>query len=543
MMPALTYLRPLTLADAVNALQREPAARLLAGGQSLVAAMKLGLAQPSHLIDLQHIADLREIRMAPDHLWIGAMVTHHHVATSNVVKQQLPMLSALASGIADQQVRNRGTIGGSVAFHDPSACWPTGVLACDAIIVTQRREIRSDDFFAGLYSTALDPDEIILGFKFDPSWRGMYLKSEQKASRFALVGVAVAVSGKGPDARVRVAITGLGHGVSRWFEAESVLCGPLLNSPVQRDPMQSGDLSPDVLLPIHLSPAKATSDLHASAAYRAHLAKVLCVRAVAKLCEVKAPAVPPAVSSISTGTYPHPTVGVSDGTGLGDTSTLGTLPTNDTIRGSQHIPIGIDHVWAAIQDTGVLRRAIPGCESIRRVDDGEAAGSSEANAQQAQAPAPTHLEATIKVGLGFISARFVTQIRMHDQQPPSGSSCKRASLRMTLSGQAGALGSGQGEARVQLEGNAESTELEWFVTPQVQGSLAQLGSRMMEATAKKLSNEFFVRLTQVMGGGTEAAKTSAGLKDTQRTGHSRRGSFISWVMTPIRTIWHWLTGK
>jgi len=96
---------------------------------------------------------------------------------------------------------------------------------------------------------------------------------------------------------------------------------------------------------------------------------------------------------------------------------------------------------------------------------------------------------------------------------------------------------------VQLDGNAESTELEWFVTPQVQGHLAQLGSRMMEATAKKLSNEFFVRLTQVMGGGTESVRTSAGLQDTPRAGHARRGRFISWVMTPIRSIWHWLTGK
>ena len=543
MMPALTYLRPSTLADAVNHLQREPAARLLAGGQSLVAAMKLGLTTPSHLVDLQRINELREVRLESDHLWIGAMVTHHQVATSNVVQTHLPMLSALASGIADQQVRNRGTIGGSVAFHDPSACWPTGVLACEAIIVTQRREIRADDFFVGLYSTALDLDEIILGFKFDRSWRGVYLKSEQKASRFALVGVAVALSGSGPEARVRVAITGLGHGVTRWFEAESVLSGPLLNSPVQRDPLHSSDLSPDALLPIHLSPAEATSDLHASAAYRVHLAKVLCVRAVAKLCEVKAPAVPPAVSSMSTWTDPYPAVGSSGVTGLGDTSAQGSMPTTDTIRGSQYIPIGIDQVWTAIQNTDVLRRAIPGCESIRLVDDSEGASRSDANAQQAKSPAPTHLEATIKVGLGFISARFVTLIRMHDQQPPWGAPRKRASLRMTLSGQAGALGSGQGEARVQLDGNAESTELEWFVTPQVQGRLAQLGSRMMEATAKKLSNEFFVRLTQVMGGGTESGRASTSLPDTSRAGHARRGSFTSWVMTPIRTIWHWLTGK
>ena len=533
MMPALTYLRPSTLADAVNALQREPAARLLAGGQSLVAAMKLGLATPSHLVDLQYINELSEIRVESDHLWIGAMVTHHQVATSNVVHQHLPMLSALASGIADQQVRNRGTIGGSVAFHDPSACWPTGVLACDATIVTQRREIRVDDFFAGLYSTALNPDEIILGFKFDPSWRGVYLKSEQKASRFALVGVAVAVSGAGMQARVRVAITGLGHGVTRWFEAESVLSGDL-----QSGPQSSKQPSPEALLPIHLSPSEATSDLHASAAYRAHLAKVLCVRAVARIGEVKAPAVPPGVSSLNALAGQTPSVGAPDGMAVDDTSAQGAMPTKDKIRGSQHIPIGIDQVWAAIQDTDVLRRAIPGCESIRRVDDGEAAGGSEVNAQQAQTPAPTHLEATIKVGLGFISARFVTQICMHDQQPPSGTSRKQASLRMTLSGQAGALGSGQGEARVQLEGNAESTKLEWLVTPQVQGSLAQLGSRMMEATAKKLSNEFFARLTQVMGGGTEA-----GLQDTSRTGHARRGSFISWVLTPIRSIWHWLTGK
>lgn len=501
MIASLAYLRPSTLDEAIRTLQRQPGARVLAGGQSLLAALKLGLAEPTHLVDLQRLPGMRDIRTEHGRLWIGAMATHHQVATDPLVARHCPMLSALAAGIADQQVRNRGTIGGSIAFHDPSACWPTGVLAAGAIIVTQRREIAADDFFTGLYSTTLEADEIILGVKFPTGRNGLYLKHEQLASRFALVGVAVSRSdgmSSTTSTDVRVAITGLGHGVVRWPEAEAAL---------------RAGFAPEVLLSIGLPAEAATTDLHASNAYRVHLARVLCVRAVAAMVGVKAPAVPPLTM--------HDAKPVS---------AQAIAPATDAIAGKQQLAIGINAVWDAIQSPAILQEAIPGCESISVLD---------ASADQAAGATASTLQAVIKVGLGFISARFVTQIRMHDLRPPmgvAGTGTRQASLRMSLSGSAGALGSGQGEAHVVLSGHNRETMLEWQVVPQVQGRLAQLGSRMMEATAKKLSEEFFVRLARVMGAGQTTQMQQA----PARAG---RGTWLSWVLAPLHKIWHWLTGK
>jgi len=488
MIASLTYLRPSTLDEAIQTLQSQPGARLLAGGQSLIAALKLGLAEPTHLVDLQHLPGMREIRVEGDQLWIGAMATHHQVAVDSLVAKHVPMLSALAAGIADQQVRNRGTMGGSIALHDPSACWPTGVLASGGTIMTQRREIAADDFFTGLYSTALDADEIILGVRFPIGVKGLYLKHEQLASRFALVGVAVSQS----TSAVRIAITGLGHGVVRWPAAETALLA---------------HFAPESLLSIGLPTQAATTDLHASSAYRVHLARVLCVRAVARLCGVKAPAVPPLL--------------VQD---TPSDSSQSHAPSPDAIAGTQQLAIDIDTVWAAIQDPAILQDAIPGCESITASTDASQHGT---------------LEAKIKVGLGFISARFVTQIVMHDLRPPAATSAgntRQASLRMRLSGSAGALGSGQGEAHVVLTGDEGETTLAWQVVPQVQGRLAQLGSRMMEATAKKLSEEFFVRLARVL-------RASDGKQMQPVPDRPGRGAWLSWVLAPLYKIWKWLSGK
>jgi CO/xanthine dehydrogenase FAD-binding subunit len=280
MNPVLEVLRPRTIGEAARLLGRHGDARLLAGGQSLIAAMKTGLSDPSHLIDLRSLIaahpELDTIRDDGDALWIGAMTPHHRVATSPVVRRRMPMLARLAAGIADSQIRHRGTIGGSVALHDPAACWPAGVLATDATIITQQRTLRAAEFFTGVYGTALEADEIILGLHFPAGRQGVYLKSEQKASRFALLGVAVTA---GPDMPgTRVAITGLGHGVRRWLVAEQLL---------------DADFRPETLLAIELPEEEAASDLHATARYRANLARVLAIRAVASLTGRPAPAAPP----------------------------------------------------------------------------------------------------------------------------------------------------------------------------------------------------------------------------------------------------------
>ena len=206
-MPAgLRYERPASLQAASDLLAREGAVAL-AGGQSLLAAMKLGLNESQILVDLQGIAELRGIHHQENRLIIGAMATHAEIATSDVVQSFAPGIRALAHGIADQQVRNMGTIGGSLANNDPAACWPAAVLAANATVITTQRRIAADDFFQGLYTTALQPSEIITGVEFPPLAHFTYIKFEQKASRFALVGVAIARSAQ---AAPRVAMTGLG---------------------------------------------------------------------------------------------------------------------------------------------------------------------------------------------------------------------------------------------------------------------------------------------------------------------------------------------
>jgi carbon-monoxide dehydrogenase medium subunit len=262
-----TYLRPQQLSEAVALLSQHADANALAGGQSLLASMKLGLIQPSHLIDLQDIQELHAIQLTKEGLWIGAMVTHAQVAHSKVIQSFSPMLSQLAGGIADPQVRQVGTLGGSLANNDPAACWPAGVLSHNAIVVTTQQRIPADAFFTGMFSTALAHTELITGVLFPKVAQGCYLKFEQPASRFAMAGVAVTHA---HNKQVRVAITGLGHGVMRWQAAEQAL---------------QSNWSVKALEHLTLDPAFALSDLHASAAYRSHLAGVLCRRAVATMTQ------------------------------------------------------------------------------------------------------------------------------------------------------------------------------------------------------------------------------------------------------------------
>jgi len=255
------YHRPDDLGVAANLLAAKAEAKLLAGGMSLLPSLKLRLAQYSDLIDLKSVAGLQDIRREGDTLTIGAMTRHAHVAASDEVKQAIPGLAVLAGGIGDPLVRNRGTIGGSIANADPAADYPSAVLGLGATVTTNRREIAGDRFFTGLFETALEEGEIITAVRFPVPFRSGYMKLPHPASRFALTGVFVAQTRVG----VRVAVTGAGSSVFRLPAAEKAL---------------SIDFSPAALDGIAVDPGALTSDIHASAEYRAHAIVVLTKRAV-----------------------------------------------------------------------------------------------------------------------------------------------------------------------------------------------------------------------------------------------------------------------
>jgi aerobic carbon-monoxide dehydrogenase medium subunit len=260
-MASFSYERAKSIANASVMLREQPDAKLLAGGQSLLASMRLGLCAPSTLIDLQGISELRSIVIEGNELVIGAMASHASIAASKVVSQFCPMISRLAHGIADQQIRNRGTIGGAVSNNDPAACWSAGLLALGTSIQTDRRRIGADDFFAGLFATVLEPDEIVCSIRFPKPERAAYIKFEQPASRFAIVGVALAKFG----GITRVSVTGLGMGVLRHLAAETCL---------------STNFALPAFEQVKLDATDVMGDIHASAEYRAHLATVLTRRAV-----------------------------------------------------------------------------------------------------------------------------------------------------------------------------------------------------------------------------------------------------------------------
>lgn len=236
--------------------------RVLAGGQTLVAAMKLRLSAPSDLVDIGGIASLKGIRVDANAVVIGAVTTHAEVAASAGVLRAIPALGVLAGGIGDRMVRNRGTIGGSVANNDPAADYPAAVLALGATIVTTRRAIAADDFFTGMYETALEPGEIITAVSFPIPRRAGYAKFPNPASRYALVGVFVADFPTG----VRIGITGGGGGVFRDVAFEDAL---------------TRDFSPAAIDGLSVYVESLSGDLHASAEYRAHLVGVMAKRAVA----------------------------------------------------------------------------------------------------------------------------------------------------------------------------------------------------------------------------------------------------------------------
>ena len=255
--------KPTTIADAVAALATEDA-QPLGGGQTLIPTMKQRLASPSKLVSLTGIAEMKGVCQNDDgSLTIGGATTHATVAAQ---AGAYPALAALAAGIGDPAVRNRGTIGGSVANNDPAACYPSAVLASGATVITDTREIAADDFFQGMFTTALDEGEIITGVRFPIPQAANYQKFEQPASRFAMVGVFVAKYAGG----VRVAVTGASEeGVFRWTEAETAL---------------SGNFSPDSLNGLVVASTGMISDLHGTSEYRAHLVTVMTKRAVAACC-------------------------------------------------------------------------------------------------------------------------------------------------------------------------------------------------------------------------------------------------------------------
>jgi len=255
------YHRPGSVAEAAKLLGGD--ARLLAGGQSLVAAMKLGLASPSALVDLRGIAGLDAIRVDGQRVSLGAMATHTSVAASRDVARAIPALAQLAAGIGDRAVRDCGTIGGALANNDPAACYPAAVLGLGATVQTDQRQIAADDFFRGLYETALRPNEIITAVHFPICERAAYEKFRQPASRFSIVGVMVAKTAGG----ARVAVTGAGSCVFRCKPLEAAL---------------TRKFAPESCDGIAIDADGLNEDLHGSAEYRAHLIPVLAKRAVAR---------------------------------------------------------------------------------------------------------------------------------------------------------------------------------------------------------------------------------------------------------------------
>jgi carbon-monoxide dehydrogenase medium subunit len=255
-----SYQRPASLAEAAKLLSGE--AKLLAGGMTLLPTLKQRLAQPSALVDLGSVAELKGIKAEGGGLTIGAMTTHAEVAHSAEVKRTIPALAALAEGIGDPQVRNRGTIGGSISNADPAADYPAGLVGLGATVITNKRKIAADDFFKGLFETALGDGEIVTAVSFPKPEKAGYSKFPNPASRYAMVGVMVAKTGSG----VRVAVTGAGPSVFRVPEMEKAL---------------AGNFSPDAVKSIKIASGNLNSDMHGSAEYRANLVSVMASRAVA----------------------------------------------------------------------------------------------------------------------------------------------------------------------------------------------------------------------------------------------------------------------
>jgi len=256
------YHRPKSLDEALSALSGASDGKLMGGGQTLLPTLKMRLASPSDVVDLSAIPDLKGISESGGAIVIGAGTTHAEVAGNATIKSKIPALSDLAESIGDPQVRNRGTIGGSIANNDPAADYPAALLGLGATVKTNKREVAADDFFTGLFETALADDEIVLSVSFPVPEKAGYAKFPNPASRYAVVGV---LASKGP-AGVRVAVTGAGQGgVFRVAAMETALGGHFSAEALSGTSVAADDLN---------------ADLHASAEYRAHLVGVMAKRAV-----------------------------------------------------------------------------------------------------------------------------------------------------------------------------------------------------------------------------------------------------------------------
>jgi carbon-monoxide dehydrogenase medium subunit len=263
-MHTFSYVKAKSVKEAGDLLAAHADAKLLSGGMTLIPTMKARLAQPSHVIDIAGIAELSGIEAKDGKLTIGAATKHVEVAQSAVVKKAIPALAYLANQIGDPQVRNRGTIGGSLANNDPAADYPSAALSLNATIVTNKREIKADDYFQGLFTTALEAGEMIVKIVFPVPAKAAYEKFPHPASGYAMAGSFVSQNGKD----VRVAITGAGPGVFRWKEAEAALGKKLAAASVEGLNVDATDMN---------------EDMHGTKEYRANLAKVMTKRAVAKL--------------------------------------------------------------------------------------------------------------------------------------------------------------------------------------------------------------------------------------------------------------------
>jgi len=263
-MKDFAFHRPATVQDAVALLREHDGGKFLAGGQSLLPVLKLELAEPSDLVSLAQLKELRDIRLDGDKLLIGALATHDQVHRSPEVGKAIPALATLAGGIGDAQVRNRGTLGGSVAHADPAADYPAALIGLGATVITDRRQIAAENFFTGLFATALAHDELITAVAFPVPRRAAYVKFAHRASKYALVGVFIAETAGG----IRLAITGAGVKVFRVASFEAAL---------------GKKLAPEALDGLTVPPADLNGDAEASAEYRAHLIGVIARRAVVAL--------------------------------------------------------------------------------------------------------------------------------------------------------------------------------------------------------------------------------------------------------------------
>ncbi|MEX2649455.1 MAG: xanthine dehydrogenase family protein subunit M [Alphaproteobacteria bacterium] len=261
-MYSFAYHRPASLKDAAATFKKGSESRFVAGGHTLLPSMKLRLVHPSDLVDLGGVAELKGIKADGGTVVVGATTPHADVARDAKVAKAIPALAKLAGGIGDPQVRNRGTIGGSLANSDPAADYPAAVLGLGATIKTDRREIKADDYFKGLFETALGDGEIITSVSFPVPEKSGYAKFANPASRYAIVGVFVAKTKDG----VRVAVTGAGPCAFRHKEMEKAL---------------AASFKPDAVAGIKVKADGLNSDIHASAEYRAHLVTVMAKRAVA----------------------------------------------------------------------------------------------------------------------------------------------------------------------------------------------------------------------------------------------------------------------